>query len=617
MGLASVTSKLRSYGRVYGWVAGDLIRSLPAGVVGVAACSLIGVTTRFAAIGLVLTYVHALSKGRAADLKFTKVSVSNDPMDLVLWGGAALALALFTAAFTYLGEWLGFRTAGAYMRRATCLVLEAFETGGGPQVPNLPSYQEQTFVRRLLARDMSMLLRSVLIMLRSLVPIATFVFASAVLFAIHAVLSVVVIVFLALYAVPFFLLNAKVVRASRSREALASGVGSGIRRMLPMLMNRRGDSAQQRNWADVYHERLPIEENMAVLQDILLSRNRVALLQDVFFGIVLVVSLVVYGLLLANGDEPWALFLAYLVALRYATGSMKSMAAFLTSTNRFLPQVQRYVEFVRGSRRSRVDATKYEHAMPAGQGGAPQAVHRLELQCAPPDLPDAQRSLMIEPGQTAMVMNMVPLHVGTLRRWCRQLTGGARSGDQLWWSCFYLGDVSRLPDLSIASIIAPDPDTARQERAHVEAVFDQLGVFDEYRALSDGLDTVLDGSTEAKLSRRMRYALALMEGVVTRRPVVVLHWSALASLPASFQQSVIDVLHDRVVLLAADEVPEELPSSAGAAIVLENRIIGMGDGVWYEAIRPELLKRWQLELEARAMAIDTLTQDLLLDDDDE
>jgi len=604
-----VPAKLRSYGRVYGWVVGDLCRSAPMGVLGVASFSLIGVATRFGAIGVVLAYVHALSKGQPADLWIVKIRATSEPADLALWSAVLLALVSCTAAFTYLGEWLGFCTAGAYMRRAAGSVLDAFESGGGPQVPRLPVHRESDHIRRLLARDMNMLLRSVLIVLRSMVPIATFAFSAAVLFAIHAALSAVVIIFLALYAIPFFMLNKRVVQASRRREEHASGVGTGLRRMLPMLMNRRGASGQARNWADVYHERLPIEENLAALQDILLARNRVALLQDAFFGLVLVASLVIYALVLAGGEQPWALFLGYLVALRFATGSMKSMAGYLTSTNRFLPQVQRYVEFVRGSQRQHIEDTGYE--------ATTAALEQLELHCDAPELEGSEQSIVIEPGRVAAVLSRTPLHVGALRRWCRHLRGGAKPGDQLWWHCFYLGDVRRLPEMTVASIIAPNPETARNERAHVEAVFDQLGVFEEYRAWPDGLDTMLDASTEARLSRRMRYALALMEAVVTRRSVVVLQWSALAALPAAFQKAVVEMLRDRVVLLAADDVPKNLPEPAESAVIVEDRIIGMGGRAWYEAIRPELANRLRPELEARAVTVDTLAEDLLMDDDDE
>ncbi len=611
MNVATIRAKLTAYAQVYGWLVGDVARSMPLASISVVLLSVIGIMTRLGAIGLVLAYVKALGSGADANIAGVAIAATTELESLGLWAGATLVLALIAAVSTYAAEWLAFEIASGYMRRAARLVLHAFEAGGGPQVPNLPLYQEQDHVRKLLSRDLNMVLRATLILLRCVIPLVTVIVAAVWMVMIHAMLSAIVLVFLAIYAAPFFLLNARVVRASRDREQHSVGVGSGIRRLLPMVMNRRGASEQRRNWADVYHDMLPIDENLSALQDILLARKRVGLLQDVLFGFVLVASLIVFALLLADGDTSWALFLMYLVALRFAAAALKSIASFITSSNRFVPQVRRYVEFVRSSR-LRTVSDEVEHTSVAAN-----PLSQFEIRCAKPALEGSASSCDVGPGQPVLVVNMLPLHVGSLRRWSRQLCAGAKLGDQLWWQAYYLGDVSRLPMLRLSEIVAHDASIVSRESAHVQAVFDQLGVFEEYRNLPGGLETILDTTVDLRMSRSLRYAIALMEGVITHRPIIVLDWSALSAHSDSFVKAVADVLNDRVLLLAAGDVPRVMPDIAQSAVVVEDDVIGIGDGLWYESAQVQLVSRWRPALDARAKVVQTQSAGSLLDDDDE
>lgn len=603
-------SKLRSYARVYGWLLSDLSRSATGAVLAVVGSSFIGVTTRFAAIGAVLVYAEARSTGNATRFWGIELPATADMTNLLLWSAAVLALALLTAAFTYLAERLSFHTAQQYSRRAVGSVMEAFEASAGPQVPNLPEHAEHDFVRRLLARDMNMLIRSVLIMLRSAVPIITFLGATVALFMFHVGLSLIVAALLIVYALPFFLLNAQVVRASRSREEHAVGVSTGVRRLLPMLLNRRGASDHSRAWAELFHRRLPVEQNLDALKDILLARKRVALLQDVFFGAALVVSMIVFGSLVSENPSAWAIFAGYLIALRFVSTSMKSLAAYITSTNRFLPQVRRYVDFVRSSRTRR-----YDRRMRADRSRQMTAsADGLVIRCADPPLSGSEDSLRLQPGFPVCVIDMQPLHVGTLRRWCRRLCGSSAAGDALWWDAFYLGAVQRLPELSIAAIVAHDLERARTMQARFEAVLDQLGLYEQHRALPHGIETVLDDSTEARLSRPLRYALALMEGILSDQRVFILEWSPLTSLGDEFCRRILEALSDRVVLIAVSDI-DNLPDTA--VIVLDRAVIGIGDRAWFDSIDDDLDQRWRLQLEARELAVHTLCQHQLVDDDDD
>jgi len=80
-----------------------------------------------------------------------------------------------------------------------------------------------------------------------------------------------------LYVVPFFLLNRRVVRTAGDLEDHSRQMGSGVRRLVSMVLNRRGARGDLRNWRDVYHAMLPADQNVSALRDIMLARNRVGL----------------------------------------------------------------------------------------------------------------------------------------------------------------------------------------------------------------------------------------------------------------------------------------------------------------------------------------------------
>lgn len=623
MAITGITSKIRSYRRTFGWLAVDAWRSAPGQVSSLGLLNFISVAARLGAIGVVLAFAHAQSESDSQSFLGMEIEASTSLSSVLAWSAAALGLAILAACLTYWLERTAFKIAQHYSKRATGFVLSAFESGGGPQVPNLPLYQEEDYVRRLLSRDMTMVSRSLLVVLRSAAPAITFLFSIAWLFYVHVGLTLIALALLAFYAVPLFLVNTRVVQASRDREKHTTTIGAGVKRFLPMLMNRSGASDARRNWNDVFHETLPVEENFAALKDILLARKRVTFLQDLYFGLALVLALVIFSVMIAENPGSWVVFISYLVALRFASASMKTIASFVTSTNRYLPQVARYVDFVRGSRRRTVEVTIDDPPLietaPTVNGSAPQTapLKNVRLRCTDPQIAGSSRELVIEPGQSALVMDLVPLYVGTLRRWCRRLCASSTEGDRLWNNAFFLGDVSRLPGLPVGLIVAHNMAEAERQKSRIEAVLDQFDLYDEYRQWPDGLATVLDAGREHRLSKRMRFVLAMMEGILTERPVFIVNYKNLTAQSGSFHRPMQIVLANRVMLLAAEEIVDELPESVNTIAAVEERIIGLGDASWYKSASGQLQQRWQTALRGRATVMQDLEDDALMDEDDD
>lgn len=620
VGMATIHSKLRSYGRIYGWLMKDIARAQAGRSLLVVILSLLSVATRIIAIGLALLYAKARSTGQPVQILDWEFHASNESSNLLLWSGAVLSVALMAAAFTYLAEWTAFQTAKKYIIRANELILDAY----GTDQPARSASDSANHLRRLLSRDTNMVLRASLILMRSVMPVFLLIGAVIGMFVIHSLLSVIVLLLGTFYAVPFFLLNAQVIRASRKREQHVSEVGAGVRRLLPMILHRRGPSDSQRKWSHLFHESMPIEQNLSALKDILLARKRVGFLQDVYLGVALVLSLVVFGLIVADRPSSWVEFIAYLAALRFVSTSMKTIASTVTTTNRFLPQVRRYVEFVQPPGNAETIAAEESADVDTDfdknrqRDGAP-----MTLRCSSPQLRDSKKQIAVHAGEIIFAIDPLPLHVAGFRRWCRRFCGGAREGERLWRDAFFLGKVSRLPELAIGDIMTGDVESAVNSQPRIEAVLDSLGLFSEYRKLPNGIKTKLDESTEATISRRMRYAMLLMEAIVSDPSPIVLQWEPLTAMGDSFSGAILEQLKDRVVIIAG--LPAQfrggstdilLPKGRWA-VIMEGAMLGMGDAAWYESIQSELLERWRPEIEARAVAVEAGVGDAALDDDDD
>lgn len=373
-------------------------------------------------------------------------------------------------------------------------------------------------------------------------------------------LTAVVAAVLAAYAVPFYWLNLNVVRASREHEVQGRESAAAVSRLVAFLLDRSAPGG--RRWADGRVLRGGLE----ALRDILLARRRVQRLQDVFFGVILVVVLLVFGVFIARDSASWSGLIAYLAALRFASTAMSTAARFVTATNRFLPQVRRYVEFPSGPR-----SVAAPRAAAAGQ--------ELELVAVDPKLPGTAASLRVVPGDRVLCAWAPPLSAVTLPAFLGALCGG--DGRSHPGGVFFYGGNAPLPPVRLADMAGRADGAA----GRAETLLEKLGLHDEVRGLPRGLHEVLTPEVAARLTPSLRYTLGALEGLLADWRLVVLGWPALDRLDAPFRRRLLDLLGDRIVIVVSPELtalqPEELP----VTVVLDDAgVHGIGPATWHESV---------------------------------
>ncbi len=115
--LSQVTRRVRLFGNIVGWFLTDARRNAKRLFVLIFALSVLGVFARLGAIGSFMTYVHAQPKDQPIIVRGVELPSDTGLWTLLLWGSAALGLAITTGIATYLADVTTFRMAREAMRR--------------------------------------------------------------------------------------------------------------------------------------------------------------------------------------------------------------------------------------------------------------------------------------------------------------------------------------------------------------------------------------------------------------------------------------------------------------------------------------------------------------------
>ncbi|MGH0036037.1 MAG: hypothetical protein ACQGVK_13500 [Myxococcota bacterium] len=566
----------REYLSVVRWLLPDVYRHARLKTLALLVLSSIGVGARGATVGTLLLYVHAQNESR--DVVLAGLTLPSDAswLTFLFWGGAALGFALLTVAASYKADQIIFDLSSSYMESSTRRVLRYLAAGGPMQMPDLVGDPGARPVMRLLVGHTFRLVRVVLQTLSILLPMITLVAAVGVLVATNALLTAVLIPILTVYGMLLSRLNRMVIRDSQRREITRRIHSRDVAKMVKTLRTTRYTQGSEPVWLQTYPNRSWMGLALGAFRNIVLSKKRVDYLGDLFQGTALMMVLVVFGTLVVSQTAPWTVLLTYLVALGYATKAMGRCSKCVTTANRFIPQVRQYFSFID----AHPDIDEYVNRVSRGFADQPPT-----FRCGSPSLPESGSSLSALPGRPVLCGTPRLLNNGRLGEFCFALADGDPDQAALFdTEVFFQRGLLPLPERPIWEFLPPGDDRSAAWRRAI-ALFEGLGVLEEFRDRLGGPDGLLTTDVDKQLSPALRYAIRLMPALVAHPNLVVLWIDNLEAMEPSQQRAIFDAFSDRSVLVATDRpLKAWLEPVDQTMIVGEESVLGIGDRDWFERI---------------------------------
>ncbi|MCH8259519.1 MAG: ABC transporter ATP-binding protein [Planctomycetes bacterium] len=582
--LSEVTRRVRLFGNIVGWVLGDVYRNAKGQFVLIFALSVLGVIARLGVIAVLMTFVHAQTSGRPVVVGGFELPSDTGFWTLTLWGGLVLVFSVVTGLANYLAEVRNFRLAREAMNRAVDRTLAVVAAGQSRPLAVWANEGMKAMARKVVMGDAMMLARSVLLIGGFTVSVTTFVIAVVALFILNAQLTAILAPVFLIYAVPFYKLNRAVVNASRDYDDRRLERARVLGGLLNFASQTHYPGVTRPAWADLYQADPSVSGTMDAFRGIIMPRRRVAFLQDVFLGVVLLVLLVVFGSFLVSDELAWLPFVSYFVALRFAITGMGGTATMVTAVNRFVPQLHRLKEF------ASLDVE-------AAAVGIDEDAKLWTFHAVGPELEESAPSATPQPGDVVACIDPCPTDSYRLVEFCQRLLGTTNRTkcNRLLGAMFYCGDVRSFPGLSVVQLLTgeKEPDTSTVDEA--KRVLERFGVLNEIEALPLGMETTLGPESTEGLSPLCLYALRLTPGVRSSRQYFVLDWKPLARMGSKATQAIFDVLSDRIVMLAFNRPAKDILSHASVVFLLDDHALcGITTPHWLASHKAEVSRRLQL-----------------------
>jgi hypothetical protein len=581
------------------WILRDGLQGAGSRVALVVVSDVLGVTLAAASIAVVLLYARAAEQGEALTvLGRTIAPLSDWPIPIV--AAVALAGGLLSAASLFCSELVTHQLARRYQRVCIGRVLRAAaRDDSGRLLDELAARSGQRVALATLATATSkycaFALRS---QVRALLPALYTVVAAAALVRIDWRTTLALTGLAAFYFVPLVMINRRVAAQHRRYREVAPGVQSGLRRAIQALQSTGGAVRDERTWRPAVLEDPGLDAMQDALYGRQLASKKVAMLNGMFFVICLFAILVAVTL---RGDDraiSWTALLAYVVALRVTWTGIRQMTAALVTVNRFFHEYDLYAAFT-----AAVDAIS---GAPAGQ----------PLEDAIEITPEAGDPVRIGPGDVLLALD-----------------GGAgdRSGVERVGAALLAGTSIRRriedgPRPLEGATVSEHLAGPEEEHAALEAARDRLrrlGVLEELEALPEGLATVLDAPTLARLSADARLAVATGGAVGAAPGVNVQSLRGWRGLSPRFQRRRLRALARDAVVLVDDSTEgilhsklEPLRRAVGRVLLVDgDRVVESGTMAWLEEHGEAVTARLAAARPAPAGAGALDDQDL--DDDDD
>lgn len=549
----------------------DAFRQFKFAAILVAVSSSLGVAAKTAAIATLYQYAKAVVHAKPFVVAGFELTSENG-LSFAACVTAFLMLSLAGAVLPYLSAWKSCRVARQYHGFCTSRFLSRLSGSGIKQKEMLLNDSVAMHVALVDARYCGLACREIL---SCILPLITLAVALGALFAINVGLTLFVLGAVLVYLGPSYWFGRNVARqslkvAELSRAANAEG-GAAIRR----LSNSRAPAPHESAWLDQLFYRGKLRDYHDAVYGRLLVGDQGNLLNDVFSIFCTLAILLSFGLGSSNPQQDWTVFVAYLIALRYAIGNLRRLTANGMRFGRYFTQVRRYFDLVSG-------------LTPPPEVPAAPPLQALEIE-AFDVLADGEQRVVARTGDILYYLSPSPVNRYTLSAILSALAGGDEDlAHRLDREAYFCG---RQPGFLRGSVAfnllgtVPAPDARRE--AH--ALLDELGMLAAQPAALH-LDAELSHDAWDEWSEELKLVLNIVPGLMHRGRLFLIDVAAFSALSEESASRVVRLLSGRVLVLVNDRIALPPASLEYRAVIVADRtrVRAVGSIDWFRKQRDAL-----------------------------
>lgn len=564
-----------------------------------------GLMAQIGAIGLAAYFAHLLERGETVEL-LGEVYEPRSSVALLSMIGIGVLILLVIGA---LGMWVSGLLSVRLRRRYQdfCAVRAVERLCERRFVWVLPDKRRGDIgtVLRLIRGDAGYAGWVAQLLLAAVVPAVSTVIAVVALFSLEPVLSLVALAIVAISMVFMVRVNVAAAHHSKRLEVAAVPAGRDVRKHIAALRDTPHDAPREVDPATVF-----TGEEMQAYLDARDGRMQVMetsrFISNFSFAVTLVLVLLVLGGDLIEEGTGFGRLFVYLVALRYALFSLRSVTQLLTSINRFFPQIWRYREFLDASDEAPATAARRD---------------RFVLRTAEPRVTDSQSEMTIRAPMRLALLTTTEVNRYTLGFLLYSLLGPSR--DQVEAALLH----ARFVALRLHPQAAP---TSAAERFGLPAGVIRDAWLEPLhglppgealaRVLPEAMDEPFDAASWQSLPRGAKYAAEILSARYHPAQWILLDDRFMRLMSEKVHRAVLEPLSDRFVITVTAVIDSAVAESNDLAVIAdEGRLFGLGSPAWLKEHRAEVEARFGAVLAAGPVAGGrrAVTEDAGDGDDDE
>jgi hypothetical protein len=557
--------RLRLYLSTVWWLLQDVARAEPKLCGVLLTVSVAAVLARVGSFAALFAFVQARFSGESPTLGSWDLPGAQAPRELVGWGALVLGLTALMAFSTFAANKSRLLIGRKYAAHSVDKVVDGLNEAMRSTSYASRLVRDPLQLRRLVGGDALLLLRAVQPIAGVLLPTLQMIAAATIMVVLNVRLTLLLGLIAAAYILPYYWLNRRVIRTSIDVEDGAAQF-QAMNRLFAVNITR--PQYVRSGLVERYVKGPEFGGRLKALQELLLGQHRVQLLNDIFLGIAMVVLVLYIARESDLTPNLLAQLLAYLIATRYAYAGISTVTRMLATFNRFLPQVQRYVEFCK----LQADAAQVD------EREAPQFSY-LVLTPDEQSAWTAQKSRTLCRGDLLVCVYPQLLTGPDVPLWWRALQGDEASLDHV----YVAQSKEQLPPLTVRELAGDLRDSVAAARASgwnraLAACVGEngLGWHSTYNAVS------------AQVSPLLGVVLALSPGVRSGQPVLVVPRADWDELDLEAQDKMRGLLRDRVLVLLDHVGKRNLPTGCDNVVLLDpHGVAAVGDASWWQMHRVE------------------------------
>lgn len=568
---------VQRYASFLRWFMPDALGQRKLLVMFVILASAVGVGFQAMTFGAIIYYANLIATGQHLTADLYLIEIDLDPRVsvqlLIATSISALSFLALSALSVYFARIGNIKMGRNYNEHCIERLLNLVGKDKQPVLKTVEGkYIDDKYLMRMMIGDARLCGRVLRIMLDMIVPITTLLVAFSVLIYLNAKLTLIVLVCMS----AFILFQAHVSRSGARDTKKFEGYTPIVLKILKGLLSQnstqiehlpKNKSHKPKSYRSVSDQSGALRRQFNAFEGRIRATEQSRLVSALFTAIMVGLLLFILGSKIITSGIGWSELVVYLVALRFAMTSLQLVFGQLTTMNRFYPQLQRYISFVR-SYPTKIQNSKSARLLPiildvkdsASMGGS----HRL----------------ILNRGNLVAISSIHEVNKYTYSHLVSHISKAADlSVEEVLSDTIFLSSKHSLVGYAASQIFSPN------NKDEIPQINSDSKWLKDFRSIVPSFDSCINNTQWEKMSSDLRNILLLKSLENCHEELVLIESSMLQGLEEEDWILIRRNLNGKLLFVSYEsqgtDCIEELDFDH-VVIAEEDKVFAMGDLSWYK-----------------------------------